>query len=442
LTDRRRIRIAAAATLTLAGGAVAAIAALGSPGTPASRADVGVPAGEQAATVQRRTLTEHTQASGTLSYAGSQDIYDRVAGTFTWLPSVGAVIGRGGTLWRIDNEPVVLMYGPVPAYRSLRAGVSDGPDVGELNANLAALGFDPTGTIAGSEHFGEATAAAVERWQQAEGLKETGSVQLGRVVFGTSARRVTAVHVALGQDPPGAAETPAPAPATKKPASTSPAKSKRPHHRKHGRASGKAAPHPGGQGSDPPKSESPGKGEGKPGSGSPGSANEGAGAAELVLSTTSTRQVVVLQVKASQQELAHVGESAPVTLPDGTSVEGQITNVGTVATEGSGEGERGGGGGSGNGENATIPVTVTLDRRVPRLDRAPVSVELVKEVRRDVLTVPATALVAVAGGAYAIRVLEGGRRALLSVTPGMFAGGYVQVEGAGVREGLTVLEPQ
>jgi hypothetical protein len=30
----------------------------------------------------------------------------------------------------------------------------------------------------------------------------------------------------------------------------------------------------------------------------------------------------------------------------------------------------------------------------------------------------------------------------VAVTPGMFAQGYVQVEGAGVRPGLTVLVPQ
>jgi peptidoglycan hydrolase-like protein with peptidoglycan-binding domain len=441
LSKGRRIRIAAAATLAVAGGAVVAIAALGSPGSPAaSRADVGVPAGDGTAMVQRRTLTEHTQASGTLGYGGSQDLYDRVAGTFTWLPGVGAVIGRGGTLWRIDNEPVVLMYGAVPAYRTLKAGVADGPDVGELNANLAALGFDPTGTIASSQHFSEATAAAVRRWQAAEGLPETGSVQLGRVVFATSARRVTAVHVVLGQDPPGGSEPSTPAPI--KPAAKKPAASKRPHrHKHHPSSSGGGQP---GKGSSEPKKEPASNSEEKPSAGNPGASKEGAGggAPQLALSTTSTQQVVELQVKASQQELAHVGEAAPVTLPDGTTVEGRITSVGTVASEGSGENERGGAGGSGNGENATIAVTVTLHRHVPRLDKAPVSVELVKEVRRNVLTVPATALVAVAGGGYAIRALENGRRVLLTVTPGMFAGGYVQVEGAGVREGLTVLEPQ
>ena len=33
-------------------------------------------------------------------------------------------------------------------------------------------------------------------------------------------------------------------------------------------------------------------------------------------------------------------------------------------------------------------------------------------------------------------------RVELPVTPGMFANGYVQIEGARVQEGLTVLEPR
>ena len=87
-------------------------------------------------------------------------------------------------------------------------------------------------------------------------------------------------------------------------------------------------------------------------------------------------------------------------------------------------------------------MTIALDRRVARLDKAPVSVDLVKAVRRNVLAIPAPALTATAGGGYAIAVLQGGRRTELPVTPGMFANGYVEIEGAGVREGLTALESQ
>jgi multidrug efflux pump subunit AcrA (membrane-fusion protein) len=166
----------------------------------------------------------------------------------------------------------------------------------------------------------------------------------------------------------------------------------------------------------------------------------------LALSTTADAQVVTLQLKATQQELAHVGEAVPVALPDGRTVHGHVSEVGTVASEGSENekgGEKGGGSGSsGNGENATISVKVTLDRPVPHLDKAPVSVELVKAVRRNVLAVPATALVATGGGGFAVQVLEGSRRTEIAVTPGMFANGYVEVEGAGLNEGMTVLVPQ
>ena len=39
-------------------------------------------------------------------------------------------------------------------------------------------------------------------------------------------------------------------------------------------------------------------------------------------------------------------------------------------------------------------------------------------------------------------VLEGSRRVELTVTPGMFANGYVQVEGPGLREGQSVIEAE
>jgi peptidoglycan hydrolase-like protein with peptidoglycan-binding domain len=388
----------------------------------------GIPNGDTTTTVQRRTLVERAQVDGTLAYGSTLELYDRLAGTFTWLPAVGTVIGRGGTLFRLDDLPVVLMYGTVPAYRTLKQGSGDGPDVAELNANLGKLGFDRYGAISDGDNFGEATTAAVRRWQRAEGLPQTGEVELGRVLFAPGARRITAVRKALGDDPPGssAPSTPSSKPhAAKKPASKKPA-SKEPASKE-------------------PASKEPAAKE----PASSGNGASGAAAPVPVLTTTATQQIVELQVKATEQQLARVGESAPVTLPNGDVGQGHITNVGTVATESSesekekgGNGGGGGGSPSGSGENATIGVTLALDRPVARLDKAPVSVQLVKNVRRNVLAVPASALVATAGGGYAIEALEGARRIELAVTPGMFANGYVQIEGPSVHEGLTVLEPQ
>jgi multidrug efflux pump subunit AcrA (membrane-fusion protein) len=162
----------------------------------------------------------------------------------------------------------------------------------------------------------------------------------------------------------------------------------------------------------------------------------------VVLTTTSTLQLVQVKVKPEQQQLAWVGESAPVSLPGGQADQGRVIEVGSVASESEKGGGGGGGGGEkgGEGESATITVTLALERPVAHLDQAPVSVELVKSVRHDVLTVPATALTATGGGGYAIQVLENGRRVEVPVTPGMFANGFVQVEGAGLHEGQTVVE--
>ena len=63
------------------------------------------------------------------------------------------------------------------------------------------------------------------------------------------------------------------------------------------------------------------------------------------------------------------------------------------------------------------------------------SVELLKSIRHDVLAVSATASTATAGGGYAIETLKAGRRVALTVTPGMFANGYVQVEGPASAKG-------
>lgn len=454
--DRPR-RLAAGGAVLLAAAAVAVVLVTESGGSGKHASGSGVPPGETTTAVARRTLSESSTVDGTLGYGSTLELYDRVSGTFTWLPAVGAVIDRGATLWRVNNQPVALMYGSVPAYRALSEGVGAGPDVTELNQNLINLGYDPYGAITDEGDFSEATAAAVRRWQHAEGLSETGEVQLGRIVFAPGARRVTAVKVALGQDPPGGAGGEEPAaedegskgPSAEQPSSKQPT-AKAPNSKKTGteksRPKKPASKKPASKKS---ASKEPASKEGSspkaPSSKAPGANEAGAGAGMVVLSTTSTEQLVQLKVKAEQQTLARVGQSAPVMLPGGDVVRGRIIDVGSVASSAAGEGEKEKGGGTGEkgeGESATIPVTLALEHRLAHLDEAPVSVELVKSIRHDVLAVPATALTATAGGGYAIEVLEGARRVQLAVTPGMFANGYVQIEGPGVREGLTVIESQ
>jgi peptidoglycan hydrolase-like protein with peptidoglycan-binding domain len=117
------------------------------------------------------------------------------SGTVTSLPRAGSVVERGEALYRLDGDPIVLMYGSTPAYRALQSGVPDGRDVRELEQNLAALGFDP-GTV--DDSFTSSTATAVSDWQESLGLEQTGAVELGRVVFLPGPRRVGEHKTSVG----------------------------------------------------------------------------------------------------------------------------------------------------------------------------------------------------------------------------------------------------
>jgi peptidoglycan hydrolase-like protein with peptidoglycan-binding domain len=147
------------------------------------------------AAVALRDLVNRDSVTGALNYADKSSLSGQVQGTLTWLPAEGRVVRRGGTLYRVDDHPVVLMSGAVPAWRALSSGVSDGPDVLQLERNLKALGYDP-GTV--DDHFSGSTTAAVKEWQGDLGLSKTGTVDLGRVVFTSGARRVGTVSAHLG----------------------------------------------------------------------------------------------------------------------------------------------------------------------------------------------------------------------------------------------------
>lgn len=61
--------------------------------------------------------------------------------TYTTLPAIGQVVTRGQALFAISAQPVPLLYGPVMPWRAFSPGMSAGPDVAELNQNLADLGY-------------------------------------------------------------------------------------------------------------------------------------------------------------------------------------------------------------------------------------------------------------------------------------------------------------
>jgi len=116
--------------------------------------------------------------------------------TFTSLPPVGKLISRGQTVYSLGGQRVPLFYGTTTLYRALYLGVSDGPDVTELQQNLIALGFGSG--ITASEHFSSATESAVKAWQRSIGVPETGVVALGDVVIEPGPIEVNTVSATAG----------------------------------------------------------------------------------------------------------------------------------------------------------------------------------------------------------------------------------------------------
>lgn len=149
-------------------------------------------------TVQRGTISSQIPVTASLGYAGSYSLVNQAAGTLTAVPAAGQVVRQGQVLYQVSGAPVVLLYGPTPAYRTLSSGLT-GTDVAELNADLVSLGDATRAEIpAGSDTFTSATATALEKLQSALGLTPNGTLTLGQAVFVPSTFRVTTVSATLG----------------------------------------------------------------------------------------------------------------------------------------------------------------------------------------------------------------------------------------------------
>lgn len=91
----------------------------------------------------------------------------------------GDEVRTGSVLYRVNERPVVVAQGAVPAYRSIGAG-SSGTDVAQAQQMLADLGYAP-GPVDGEA--GAGTVSAIRDWQDAVGMPETGVIEPGDVIF-------------------------------------------------------------------------------------------------------------------------------------------------------------------------------------------------------------------------------------------------------------------
>ncbi|NUU23118.1 MAG: peptidoglycan-binding protein [Streptomycetaceae bacterium] len=190
-----RIVLASLGVVAIGAGAVAATG-IGLPTDDAAKPPHDA-APTATATVTRQTLVDTQTETGELSYGDATTLGGRLQGTVTSLPTPGSVLTKGKELYRVDDTPVILLYGHLPVYRALAVD-TEGADVRQFEQNLWDLGYRGF-TV--DEKYTDATATAVKKWQKDLGLPEsarTGTVDVGRVLYAADALRVETVKASLG----------------------------------------------------------------------------------------------------------------------------------------------------------------------------------------------------------------------------------------------------
>jgi multidrug efflux pump subunit AcrA (membrane-fusion protein) len=154
---------------------------------------------------------------------------------------------------------------------------------------------------------------------------------------------------------------------------------------------------------------------------------------------------VSVALETDLQSEVKAGDRVTITLPDGSTTPGRVTSVGRVATAPSNNaGGSGGSGGSDSGPTVPVHIRPTDPAATGSLDQALVEVAITDQTVHDVLAVPVNALLARAGGGYAVEVVAGdGTHRLVGVRLGLFddAAGVVQVSGSGLAAGQRVVVP-
>jgi multidrug efflux pump subunit AcrA (membrane-fusion protein) len=153
-----------------------------------------LPAPPNTVKVKLGKLADVVSLDGTLTYRAPYSVINRAAGIYTQLPAAGHKVGCGEVLYRVNEHPVLLLCGRVPAYRALHMG-DKGKDVRQLNRNLRVSG----------DAFTAKTENALAALQRSRGIHVSGSLPLGAAVFLPTPVRVAKVTGELGGSaPPGA----------------------------------------------------------------------------------------------------------------------------------------------------------------------------------------------------------------------------------------------
>jgi peptidoglycan hydrolase-like protein with peptidoglycan-binding domain len=455
------------------------------------------------AEVERTTLEDVTSLEGTLGfvagdplvYAGSTDgivtIAAGASGIVTSMASEGEIVEEGEILFTTDEQPVIVFYGDIPAYRTLSTRSEDGADVIQLEEALTRLGYDEDEDLELDGDFTYPTKYAIEALQEDLGIDETGIFEFGSYIFVDGPIFVAETLAEVGS----AVNPGTPVIATSSvPGGTVTAVAGEGDILGHGDTLFVAEGDPvtlfvtdvpfyrtldvDSAGDDVRVLEEALVSFGFDAAGSmvvddvfddattealvawqksigapvDGVLNIGeimvtedpirvaashisigsnvTQGTQIYTPSTST-SVVSVRLPAEDQELIVAGDSVVVVMPNGDDEPASVTSVGNIAIR--------------SQEIGTyFEVEITLDRQgaAAGLDEAPVDVEVIDDRVENVLVVPVTALLALGEGGYAVQVETGdGETRLIAVDAGMYADGSVEIVSSELEAGMKVVIP-
>ncbi|MFJ6574885.1 peptidoglycan-binding protein [Streptomyces sp. NPDC091368] len=157
-----------------------------------------------------------------------------------------------------------------------------------------------------------------------------------------------------------------------------------------------------------------------------------------VMTVSGTSLVVSVRPADNQLSRFKPAGKVEVRLSDGTTVTGRIRSLIRGASDGQGEGD-----GAGGGDQQKTTVTVALDDQGQARKAGPSSVvvTVVGDSVSDALIVPVTALLALDGGGYGVKVVDGTSTRLVKVRLGLIADAQAQISG-GLKAGTQVVVPK
>jgi peptidoglycan hydrolase-like protein with peptidoglycan-binding domain len=153
--------------------------------------------------VKKGKLSAMVSLDGILTYRARSDgspysVINRARGTYTKLPDTGDKADCGDVFYRVDDAPVLLLCGTVPAYRDLHIG-DEGNDVRQLNRNLHTLGYDAGASVDIDDiNFTWETEEALKKLQHDKRVDVTGALDDDDAVFLPKPVRIAKVTGEIG----------------------------------------------------------------------------------------------------------------------------------------------------------------------------------------------------------------------------------------------------